>query len=128
MMVLHGIDTVHIPRFREVFQRHPAFARRIFTEEERASCERRADPIQHFAVRFAAKEAAFKALGVGVAGVGIDQRWQQAEVFRLEGPPQLRLHGALFRRAARKDVVGSVLSLSHDGPGAIASVILWTRP
>ena len=122
--LFHGIDLVHVPRFRDVFERHAAFAERVFTQDERASCDGRADPVQHYAVRFAAKEAAFKALGVGVQGLGIDRRWQEAEVVRTDGPPTLRLHGSLARAAARHGVVESVVSLSHDGPGAMASVIL----
>lgn len=122
--LLHGVDLVQIPRFRDVFRRHPAFAQRVFTADERAACDRRPDPVQHYAARFAAKEAAFKALGVGVHSIGIDRRWQEAEVVRSDGPPTLRLHGSLARAAERQGVVESALSLSHDGPGAIASVIM----
>lgn len=124
--LLHGIDFVHVPRFRDVFARHAAFAARIFTPAERASCERRADPALHFAARFAAKEATFKALGVGVQSEGVDRRWQEAEVVRTDGPPTLRLHGGLARAAARRGVTSMVVSLSHDGPGALASVVMTT--
>lgn len=122
--LLHGVDLVHVPRFREVFERHEDFRTRVFTEAERQACDRRADPLQHYAARFAAKEATFKALGIGVNSVGVDRRWQEAEVVREDGPPRLTLHGSVAAAAARRRVLHSALSISHDGPGAIASVIL----
>ena len=122
--LLHGVDFVHVPRFRDVFERHASFRTRVFTDAERAACDSRADPVQHYAVRFAAKEATFKALGIGVNSVGIDRRWQEAEVLRRAGPPRLRLHGSIAGVARRQGVVESAVSLSHDGPGAMASVIL----
>ncbi len=72
------------------------FLQRIFTEGEIAYCTRRRDPVPHLAGRFAAKEAAMKALGTGHSrGV----LWKDIEVVRVGGPPQLQLHGGAARRA-----------------------------
>ena len=123
-MIRHGIDLVHLPRLREVMQRHAAFEVRVFTDGERAYCNRQADPLPHFAARFAAKEATLKALGLGLASGGIDARLLQIEVERTDGPPRLVLHGKPAQRADQLGVSSFAISLTHDGDGAIASVIL----
>ncbi|HEX8355169.1 MAG TPA: 4'-phosphopantetheinyl transferase superfamily protein, partial [Pyrinomonadaceae bacterium] len=67
MIVSIGIDIIEIRRVREVLARTPRFRERVFTERERAYCDSRgaAAAAQHYAARFAAKEAAFKALRTG---------------------------------------------------------------
>src|ERR671931_2680835 len=87
-----GLDATDIPRVREVFARHgERFLRRVFTDEEIAYCTRQRDPVPSLAARFAAKEAAMKALGTGHSR-GI--LWKDIEVVRQPGgPPQLRFHG-----------------------------------
>ena len=78
-----GVDLALIPRVREVVRRwDERFLRRVFTDEEIAYCQRRRDPIPHFAARFAAKEATLKALGTGLR-MGI--RWREIEVRRERG-------------------------------------------
>ncbi len=62
-----GLDLIEIERIRNVLERHPGFRERCFTEAERAYCESRPNPPQHYAARFAGKEAVGKALGFGVA-------------------------------------------------------------
>lgn len=119
----HGVDLVHVPRFREVFEGRPERQVRVFTPGELEDVGDRADPITHLAARFAAKEAVFKALGVGLGGVGIDSRFQDVEVRRAGGPPGVRLSGKLARRAEARGLGGGVLSLSHDGDYALASVL-----
>src|SRR5919199_2584118 len=86
-----GFDATDIPRVREVFARHgERFLQRVFTAEEIAYCTRQRDPVPSLAGRFAAKEAAMKALGTGHSrGV----LWKDIEVIRRGGPPQLQLHG-----------------------------------
>src|SRR5947207_14171412 len=87
-----GVDLVNIPRMRDVIDRwQDRFLRRVFTEAEIAYCRRRRDPVPHFAARFAAKEAAMKALGTGLS-MGV--KWRELEV-RLERgqAPRLVLHG-----------------------------------
>ena len=58
-----GVDMLEISRMERVLARRPNFARRVFTEEERAYCEKCARPAEHYAARFAAREAVVKALG-----------------------------------------------------------------
>ena len=117
-----GIDLTDIPRIAEVFDRYgERFLRRIFTDGEIAYCTRRRDPVPHLAGRFAAKEAAMKALGTGHSrGV----LWKDVEVFRAGGPPQLRLHGAAARHAAAMSVRGSLLTITHSETLAMAQVLL----
>jgi holo-[acyl-carrier protein] synthase len=117
-----GVDLTDIPRIAEVFDRYgERFLRRIFTDGEIAYCTRRLDPVPHLAGRFAAKEAAMKALGTGHSrGV----LWKDVEVFRAEGPPQLRLHGGAARHAAAMSVRGSLVTITHSDTLAMAQVLL----
>jgi holo-[acyl-carrier protein] synthase len=116
-----GIDAADIPRVREAVRRFGArFLQRVFTGEELSYCLRRRDPGPNLAARFAAKEAAMKALGTGASqGVG----WREIEVFRHHGPPQLRLHGAAAARFASLGATRSLLSLTHAESLALAQVL-----
>ena len=84
-----GSDLIEISRFTEAGERHgDRFYHRLFTSEEIAYCESRGRPGEHYAARFAAKEAALKALGLGWSG-GVT--WLDVEVIRGEkGPPAIR--------------------------------------
>jgi holo-[acyl-carrier protein] synthase len=117
-----GFDATDIPRVREVFARHgERFLRRVFTDEEIAYCTRQRDPVPSLAARFAAKEAAMKALGTGHSrGV----LWKDVEVFRVGGPPQLRLTGGALRRFQAMRAVRSLLTITHADTLAMAQVIL----
>ncbi len=86
-----GVDIVEIDRMRAILKRSPAFARRAFSEEERAYCDATATPEFHYATRFAAKEAVVKALGTGFScGIGI----RDVEVaLDSKGKPRAVLHG-----------------------------------
>ena len=117
-----GFDATDIPRIGDALERYgDRFLRRIFTEGEIAYCTRRRNPVPHLAGRFAAKEAAMKALGTGHSrGV----LWKDIEVFRLSGPPQLRLHGGAAARAERMRVQSSLLTITHSEALAMAQVLL----
>lgn len=109
-------------RVREVIERTPRFVARVFTAGERAYCEGRGVvAAQHFAARFAAKEAALKALRTGWSG-GI--AWQDVEVVSQEtGEPALIFHNLareLFRQCGAEL---AHLSLSHTSEHAIAQVV-----
>lgn len=126
MIVSIGLDITEISRVREVLARTPRFRERVFTERERAYCEARgANGAQHYAARFAAKEAGFKALGTGWSG-GLS--WQHLEVVNEEnGRPLLILHG---RARELFDALGAThahLSLSHTSQHAVAQVIFERR-
>jgi len=117
-----GFDATDIPRIRKTFDRYgERFLQRVFTDGEIAYCTRRRNPVPHLAGRFAAKEAAMKALGTGHSrGV----LWKDIEVVRVGGPPQLRLHGGAARHAARLHVRSSLLTITHSDALAMAQVLL----
>ncbi len=120
-----GIDATDIPRIAATIQRYgDRFLQRIFTEGEIAYCERRRNPAIHFAGRFAAKEAAMKALGTGHTP---EVLWRGVEVVRHGGPPQLRFHGGAARRFAALGADSSVLSITHSDALALAQVMLLAR-
>src|SRR5262245_33359888 len=118
-----GFDATDIPRIGAAFERYgERFLRRVFTEGEIAYCMRRRNPVPHFAGRFAAKEAAMKALGTGHSrGV----LWRGIEVVRAPGgPPQLKFHGGAAARFASLGATGSLLTITHSQTLAIAQVLL----
>ena len=121
-----GIDIVDISRFeRFVRENNQPLFRRLFTEREQAYCIARKRSAQHYALRFAAKEAFVKALGTGL-GDGI--AWRDMEVVNdPSGKPDLILTGRAAEIFREHGLVRSFLSLSHDGNYAIASVILEGR-
>jgi len=124
----HGIDLVDIAHLRDVMARHDAFETRVFTEDERSYCHRYPDPLPHFAARFAAKEAALKALGIGITPTGVDRALQEIEVVRAGRAPTLRLRGRPERAARKQGLTASSLSLTHTDAQAMASVILEKAP
>ena len=85
-----GIDLVDVERFRRALARRPGLIDRLFTSGEREYAERRDDPTERYAVRFAAKEAALKSLGVGIGAAD----WHDIEVSRNDdGRPSLQVTG-----------------------------------
>src|SRR5436190_4102293 len=118
-----GIDIIQNDRIRASITRFgPRFLNRIYTETEIAYCNGCADPTIHFAARFAAKEAAFKALGTGwAAGV----KWKDVEVRRLaSGKPELHLYGEALAVATEMRATRFHVSLTHDQLISSAVVIL----
>ncbi len=123
MIVGTGIDIVEVPRVAAVLERYGRrFLDRIFTAEEIRYCDSKANRVERYAARFAAKEAAMKALGTGWRhGV----RWRDLEVRRLPGSrPTLAFAGKAAEFAARLGMARASLSLSHTSAEAIAQVIL----
>lgn len=115
-----GVDLVEVDRIRRTLARTPALVERLFTDAERAYCERRRDPTERFAARFAAKEAVMKALGVGLGAVG----WHEVEVVRAEsGRPSLALSGRAADLAAELGVVRWHLTMSHTSRVAEAIAV-----
>jgi holo-[acyl-carrier protein] synthase len=117
-----GLDATDIDRIADTIERYgERFLNRIFTEHEIAYCTRRRVPAIHFAGRFAAKEAAMKALGTGHSqGV----LWRDVEVVRRGGPPQLQLHGGAGRRFAAIGGQSSLLTITHSDALALAQVLI----
>ena len=112
-----GVDVMEIDRFAETLRRRPRIAERCFTEAEAAYCARKPFPPQHFAARFAAKEAVGKALGIGMT------RWREVEVVRGRGAPTIALHGRYAERARQLGVDRIHVSLTHGRDSAMAFAV-----
>lgn len=120
-----GIDILEIARMERTLARRPSFATRIFTEEERRYCENTARPAEHYAARFAAREAVLKALGCGFGyGVG----FKDVSVGHAEnGRPVALLSGEAARVAQEQGVLEILLSLSFTRENAVANAVLVTE-
>jgi holo-[acyl-carrier protein] synthase len=116
-----GVDLIEISRVERALLRRPRLADRLFTERELAYAGERARPGRHLAARFAAKEAAIKALGAPLAPRSIEV------VNDSSGAPELRLYGAAAEQAERLGVQLEV-SLTHSRENAAAVVIASLRP
>jgi holo-[acyl-carrier protein] synthase len=125
MVVGIGVDIIEIIRLERAFaQPHgERLRKRIFTEQEIAYCEQTARKSERYATRFAAKEAARKAIGAAtpVSALG----WHEVEIISsTEGAPQLELHGRAAELAKQLRITHAHVSLSHGSDQAIAFVIL----
>lgn len=118
-----GLDACEIDRIAASLARYgDRFLGRIYTEGEIAYCQRKRDPAPSLAARFAAKEAASKALGTGMSrGVF----WTDIEVVRgAGGPPSLVFHGGAARHLGALGATSSLLTLTHARDLALAQVML----
>ncbi|MGA2645173.1 MAG: holo-[acyl-carrier-protein] synthase [Candidatus Sulfotelmatobacter sp.] len=123
MIVGTGIDIAEVPRIRRSIERFgDRFLQRVYTAGEIQYCDAKANRAERYAARFAAKEAAMKALGTGW-NHGV--RWRDCEVVRMPGGrPSISFHGRAAEFAAQLGVRNAALSLSHTEEQAIAQVIL----
>ena len=123
MIVGTGIDIAEVPRIEASIARFGnRFLHRIFTEAEIRYCESKTNRVERYAARFAAKEAAMKAIGTGW-NHGVT--WRDVEVCRQPGRrPTIAFHGKAAEFAAKLGAVHIALSLSHTREYAIAQVIL----
>ncbi len=130
MIIGIGSDLCEIGRIARTLERHgERFTHRIYTEAERAKAAGRADPAPTYARRFAAKEAAAKALGVGISGLA----WTDIAVVNdARGKPALELTGGAAARLAEITPAGTTphlhLSLTDDPPYALAFVVIEALP
>jgi holo-[acyl-carrier protein] synthase len=123
MIVGSGIDIAEVPRIAESIKRFgDRFLRRVFTEAEIRYCDGKANRVERYAARFAAKEAAMKAIGTGWnCGVA----WRDVEIGRVPGGrPTIVFHGKAAEFASKLGTKKIALSISHTGQFAIAQVIL----
>jgi holo-[acyl-carrier protein] synthase len=105
-----GTDLCEVERMRAALGRTPSLRSRVFTEAERAYCDRRKDPTERYAARFAAKEAVMKAMGVGMGAC----KWSEIEVAKApSGAPSVRLHGGAQRLADERGITAWRLTLTH---------------
>jgi holo-[acyl-carrier protein] synthase len=123
MIVGTGIDIAEVPRIAASIERFgERFLHRIFTEGEIRYCDAKANRVERYAARFAAKEAAMKALGTGW-NHGVT--WRDVEVSRMPGGrPTITFHGKAAEFAAKLGAKHVALSLTHTAEHAIAQVIL----
>lgn len=119
-----GVDMLEISRMQRAMDRHPGFARRVFTSEECAYCDSCRRPAEHYALRFAAREAVLKALGTGFAeGIGL----RDVSVGRDEaGRPVVRLAGRARQIADEQGVEEVLISLSRTHEVAVANAVAVT--
>ena len=115
-----GVDLVEVERLRKAVARHPSLLERVFTPGERSYCEGRADPMPHYAARFAAKEAAFKALQGSASALN----FLDYEVQMEGGRPCLVLWGGALEEARAQGVRSVDLSISHERGCAVAVVLV----
>jgi holo-[acyl-carrier protein] synthase len=120
-----GIDVIEVDRIERALNRPRTgerFRTRVFTEGETAYCESRGRPrYQSYAARFAAKEAAMKAMGTGW---NRNDGWKEIEVVRERGKaPTIMLHGKTAAFARRRNITAFHLSITHTVRDAIAHVI-----
>jgi holo-[acyl-carrier protein] synthase len=117
-----GVDLVKISRIERAGGNHRSFIERVFTQKEQDYCTRQKFPAQHYAARFAAKEAILKAFGTGLSA---GMRWTDIEVLHGEGGgPIVNLTGAAKDLADLKGVKQILLSYSHDEGYAVAQAVL----
>ena len=120
-----GLDATEIARVAELIDQYgDRFLQRVFTEGEIAYCRSKRDFASSYAARFAAKEAAMKALGTGHSrGV----YWTGIEVVRRHGPPRIVFHGGAADRFRAMGGTGSLLTLTHSRELAIAHAMLFSQ-
>lgn len=117
-----GVDLVDVAAFQARFDGRESLLVDTFSPAELAYCRAQKSPWTHLAARFAAREAALKALGTGLAG---EIAWRDVEVTRdPAGAPGLVFRGALLEAVSRAGLKRSTVSLSHTDTYAIAIVAL----
>ncbi|HVM11548.1 MAG TPA: holo-ACP synthase [Actinomycetota bacterium] len=118
-----GVDVVDVGRIRRMLERHRRFRERVFTPDEVAYCETKANRAERYAARWAAREATIKALG-GVRGL----RYHDISVGRhRSGAPRIVLSGSARARAADRGVRDVLVSFSHERDTTVAFCIAVGR-
>ena len=122
MIIGIGTDLVKISRIEKAGRDHPGFLERVFTQKEREYCNRQKFPAQHYAARFASKEAVLKAFGTGLSA---GMKWTDIEVLHgVGGGPIVNISGVAKDLADLKGVMQIMLSYSHDEGYAVAHAVL----
>lgn len=117
-----GIDIIEVERIEKVFSKHENFIRRVYTENEVKYCQSKKNCFQHYAARFASKEAVLKAFGTGLRG---KMKWTDIETLNEEsGRPYVNLYGRARELAMEKNIGEISISLSHCNDYAVAHVLL----
>lgn len=117
-----GIDIIEIDRFKSAMERRPRILERVFTKAERKYCLERNKPHLHFAVRFAAKEAVAKSLGVGFRNI----KWKDIEILKMSsGKPSVILHNEAKNISEELGISLIDVSLSFSKTNAVANAIAF---
>lgn len=118
-----GIDIVEISRFRKAKKKWgKSFLNKIFTESEIAYSRKRRFQDQHFAARFAAKEAVLKAFGDKLSSI---HNWQDIEILNdKSGRPYIRFHRSAKKLKTKEKINNVILSMAHCKGHAVANAIL----
>ncbi len=121
-----GVDLVSIERIKKVYDKHPRrFLRRILTVSEEDSFKEKGSTMAALAARYAAKEAALKAIGCGIGPAAMNE----VEIVTSPGKqPQVQLHGTAARLADEKGITNIAISLSHEPPLACAFAAATGKP
>jgi len=121
-----GIDMVDVGRMAEKLNKEAGFRELVFSSQEIGYCEAKKNKFEHYAARFAAKEAFFKALGTGWAD---GTAFNEVEIIHKEGgSPALNLLGATREGLAHLRIIKILVSLSHISTMASAIVIIEKQP
>ena len=115
-----GVDMIEIERVERALARYGRFRERVFTDAEREYCDSRPNPPQHYAARFAGKEAVGKALGFGVARAFA---WKDVEIAG-RPKPSVALSGRMARWAERVGAGAIDLSMTHSRGMAAAVCVI----
>ncbi|MDP1820339.1 MAG: holo-ACP synthase [Acidimicrobiales bacterium] len=109
-MIGIGVDLCEVERMRTALERTPTLRGRVFTDAEQHYCDRRSDPTERYAARFAAKEAVLKAMGLGVGAC----KWREIEVINApSGAPSVLLHGGARQLADERGIASWRLTMTH---------------
>ncbi len=115
-----GMDAVELDRFRLVLSRRAGLKDRLFSDAERRYADRKADPTERYAARFAAKEAVMKAMGVGLWKFKL----RDVEVAKARsGAPSIVLHGRAAEMAIERGISGWLLTMTHTEKTAFAIAV-----
>ena len=121
-----GTDIIEVQRIEEKLARTKGLKTRLFTETEIAYCESKHRPAQHFAARFAAKEAFLKAMGTGWSN---GHKFSEIEIVNnAQGKPELFVHGSVDEFCRTHGIAGMQVSMSHIQNLAKAVVVLEKNP
>ena len=117
-----GIDIIDVARIKKTTTKDNRFVEKVYTASEIGYCRSKYRPEEHFAARFAAKEAFFKALGTGWRG---GMAWTDISVENdALGKPEIRLSGKALEYFKKKKFQGLHLSISHTKDYAVAAVVI----
>ncbi|MFO1019594.1 MAG: holo-ACP synthase [Planctomycetales bacterium] len=119
-----GTDIVEVVRIGQMIEKHgELFINRVYTDQEIAYCQRRKEYLQHYAGRWAAKEAVMKTLGTGWSR---DVGWKDIEVTtELSGAPTIKIHGAARDIMEQLEITRILISISHCRSYATATALAF---